>query len=141
MRVSSLIPGACVWLVASAGYTAQISLAPQRFQQELATRFTQAHGLPPGSIQLVDLAANHALRVFAGGRWWELREGRWQPVPALTPPSDQQFVFADLEGAPVIVSIPWREVRQLLRQNNATWIATAEDPFAVVNGAVPGMAQ
>ena len=134
MRVSSLIPGAWVWLVASAGYTAQISPAPQRFQQELATRFTQAHGLPPGSIQLVDLAANRALRVFAGGRWWELREGRWQPVSALTPPSDQQFVFADLEGAPVTVSIPWREVRQLLRQNNATWIATAEDPFAVVNG-------
>ena len=81
MRTSPLVLGTLAWLAATVSYPADFTPAPQRFRQEVPTRFTQAHGLPEAAAQLIDLAVDGTPRAFAGGKWWELRDGRWQPAP------------------------------------------------------------
>jgi hypothetical protein len=108
--------------------------APQRFRQEIAERHTPANGLPDAEIQLIELSEDGEPRVFANGKWFQLLGGRWQSMPELAGRSDQEFVVPDVSGAPVTLSLPWREVNQVLRWKTNLWVATAADPFRVVEG-------
>jgi hypothetical protein len=51
-----------------------------------------------GELWVLDLAADGRHRVFAGGRWSELRDGTWGPLDALTPKSEREFALADNRG-------------------------------------------
>ena len=121
-------------LLTVALHAAGFTPAPQQFRQEIAQRFTTAEGLPANDVQLVDLAAEGTPRAFAGGRWSELREGKWQELPALTPKSGREFVFVDAGGAPVTVPLPWAGVKQVVHAGADTWLVTAADPFLVRGG-------
>jgi hypothetical protein len=118
---------------------AEFAAAPQRFRQEVATSFTQGNGLPADEIQLLDLANERTLRVFARGNWFELADGRWQPIPELSPSSADQFVFGGPKGTPVKVPLPWREVRQILRINETAWIATPGEVYRVRDGQLQSL--
>ncbi len=131
---TALVLGGLLLLRLALGQAGDLTSAPQRFQQEVARRFTQVQGLPDANVQWVDLSAEGAPWVFAGGKWCELREGRWQVAPSLVSRSEAEFVFPDNAGKPVIVALPWREVRQLLRRNSTAWITTTSDLFTLVNG-------
>ena len=141
MRIATyaLLFGSLLLLTSIPSRAGDFTPAPQRFQQESALRFTQAQGLPEAGIQLIDLAASGIPRVFVEGKWCELHEGRWQVAPALAPRSESEFVFADASGKPVTVPLPWRDVRQLLRRNEVSWIATPADPYSVVNGQLQSL--
>ncbi len=121
-----LIFGAALGLVAQAGLTADFQPAPQQFRQEIARHFTEKDGAPKGPVQLVDCAAGGAIRVFAGGQWYEFRDGRWHVNTALKQATEAQFVFADSKGQPVRAPLPWREVRQLLRAGTTNFAASAQ---------------
>jgi len=110
--------------------------APQQFRQEVATRVAEANGLASRDIQLLDFAPDDKLRVFAGGRWSERRPAGWEVLPDLDQQEEAEFVFADATERPQAVPIPWREVRQLVRQGPKVWLATAADPILVEDGQV-----
>ncbi len=117
----------------------QPTSAPQRFRQEIATRFAGASGLPSSEVQLLDLGGQGTPRAFAGGRWLELREGRWIEMAGFAPASENQFVLADSSGAPLTISLPWRDVRQVLRGKTNLWIATPGDPYLIVGSAAKSL--
>ena len=108
--------------------------AAQRFEQEVALRFTAAEGLPATESQLVELAADGQPRVFSQGRWYGLRNGRWEELPGLQARSASEFVLPDTTGVPLTLAIPWKEVRQVVRRGARIWLATEADPFAVADG-------
>ena len=131
MRIAPL-----TWIAASCLAVLSITAAEplpaaQHFQQEIARRFTPESGLPAASVQLIDLGVTP--RAFLGGEWYELRGDRWEAVTALTPESDGSFTLADADGTPMAISIPWRDVRQVIRQGKGLWVVTSADPFAIVN--------
>ena len=113
---------------------AEVLPAPQQFRQEVALRHGTAQGLPSADVRLVDLAADGSPRVFAGGRWSGLADGRWSVLPALTPKSEREFVFADATGSPVTVALPWAEVKQVVRSGTTTWLVTDADAYLVRDG-------
>ncbi len=120
-------------------YAAEFKPAPQRFLEEVATRFGRAEGVPEGGIRLLDVAAEGSPRIFANGNWLELRAGRWQAVPELAPRSEQSFVFSGVSGEPITVSLPWAEVLQVLRRGQATCLVTAREVYAAANGQLRAM--
>src|SRR5215471_10862857 len=81
--------------------------ASQQFRQEIAKNFTQADGLPPGPVQLIDCAPDGIVRAFASGAWYQLQNGHWEI--AMKPRSEKEFVFADSKGDRVDVPIPSRD--------------------------------
>ena len=113
---------------------AEVLPAPQQFRQEVALRHGTAQGLPSADVRLVDLATDGSPRVFAGGRWSGLADGRWSVLPALTPKSEREFVFADATGSPVTVALPWAEVKQVVRSGTTTWLVTDADAYLVRDG-------
>ncbi len=126
-------------LAPAAENPAAFTPAPQRFQQEISTRFTAADGLGDNSVALIDAGPDGIIRAFAGGKWTEFREGAWREVPAMVPRSQNEFTLIDAAKKIVTVSIPWPEVRQILRQGKTVWLATAADPFILVNGKAESM--
>ncbi len=128
----------CLALVAGltgfALLAADLTPAPQKFRQEIARRLTQTNGLPAPDIQLLDLAADGRHRVFAGGRWGEIRDGQWTPLAALAPKSDAEFTLTDNRGRNVTVALPWKSVKQLVRTPKGVWLVTAGDPYLVQDG-------
>lgn len=107
---------------------------PNRFKQETARHFTVADGLPSNAVQLIDLDPGQPPRVFAGGRWAELREDRWGFVPVLVAASSNQFTLAGQRGEPVTVDIPGEDVLQILRHDGHQILVTATDLLRVVDG-------
>lgn len=121
-------------LLATAVLAAEFTPGPQAFRQEVVGRFTTAQGLAADDVQLLDFGPDGKPRAFAGGKWSELRDAKWSELPALTPKSEREFVFADGDGSPVTVALPWASVQQLVRAGAATWLVTAADPFLVREG-------
>lgn len=97
--------------------------APQQFEQEIVRRIVPDAGAPTGSVQLVDCGGN-AVRAFSAGQWHELQGDTWQLNAELTPASETTFKFALGSGGAAQVSVPWREVRQLLRTGSACYVVT-----------------
>ncbi len=95
--------------------------AAQRFQQEVAV-FAQGNGLERGEIQLIEALNDGPVRAFSGGHWYQLRDGNWSVVESLSPRDESQFTFADAGGKRVEASVPWREVRQIIRLGATTVI-------------------
>src|SRR5437660_7301963 len=83
---------------AHAGAAADFTPAPQKFRQEIARAVGEADGLPGERIQLLELSADGGPQAFAGGRWYQFKEGRWQSNNSLTPSSAEQFAFTDAQG-------------------------------------------
>ena len=133
MRIPTLLVSLATFL-STFSRAAEVLPAPQQFRQEVALRHGTAQGLPSADVRLVDLTADGAPRVFAGGRWSGLSDGRWSVLPALTPKSEREFVFADAAGAPVTVALPWAAVKQVVRSGATTWLVTAADPYLVRDG-------
>jgi hypothetical protein len=113
---------------------ADFTPAPQKFRQEVARAFTDKDGLTSLKIQLIESAPGGVPRAFAGGKWHELRDGRWQVIEALSAPGESVFVFADTKGQPLQVPVPWREVRQILRIGKTDYVAASHSLFAASDG-------
>jgi hypothetical protein len=134
MRFPTLFRLGAVGFAGAVLCAADFTPAPQRFRQEVTQRFTTTNGLPTADIQLLDLAADGRHRVFAGGRWSELRDGTWNPIDALTPKSEREFTLLDARGKPVTVQLPAKSVKQLVRTPKGVWLVTAADPYLVQDG-------
>ena len=106
--------------------------APQRFEQEVASRYP-AEELDR-TAQLLELGPGGRPRMFAGGQWYELQNQNWEVLPGLKSERREEFVFPGPTGNPVHVQLPWKDVQQILRHDQSTWLATPADPFAVVEG-------
>ena len=106
--------------------------APQSFQQEVAARLED--GIPAGAAQLLELGTDGQPRVFAAGQWYRSEGTQWVAIGALKCESPGDFVLTDAAGSPLHLTLPWAEVRQVLRQGGKIWVATAADPFRVVDG-------
>ena len=105
-----------------------------RFQQEIAGRYTVADGLPGNDIQLIDLVPGQPPRVLADGRWLELRDQRWQLLGQFHNPASDRFVVADPQGKAISVAVPGKEVRQILRRGGELYLVTAAELFRVTGG-------
>ncbi len=134
MRVSSIAGSILLWLGVTTLQTAEFITAPQQFLQETATRFTPAQGLPGDRVQLIDLMPGGSPLVFAGGRWWTLKDGRFESVAAMTPHSTNEFTYAQNDGSVANAPVPWREVRQFIRGQHGVWIVAGADIFTLSNG-------
>ncbi|HEV8541824.1 MAG TPA: hypothetical protein VGR78_05485, partial [Verrucomicrobiae bacterium] len=114
---------------------AELTPAPQKFRQEIATRFGPSDGLPPGKAQLIEIDYRGTPRLFTGGRWFEFQDdGKWRELSELAAKSDREFVVGDASGAVLTLALPWRDMLQVLRWKSTVWVATAADPFLVANG-------
>jgi hypothetical protein len=118
---------------------AEFTPAPQHFRQEIARYSSLQGGLPGGSIQFIDIAPDDRVRAFTGGRWFELHDQHWQEDASLAPQDESEFVFADDEGKPTRVALPWPEVKQLIRDGATNFLATPGDPYTVVNGRLASL--
>jgi hypothetical protein len=132
---TTLLGGAILGLTLCAGVAGEFTPAPQQFRQEVALHFTERDGAPTGPVQLVECAAGGAIRVFAAGQWYGFGAGRWNLNAALKQPSEGRFVFAGPLGQPLEASIPWREVRQILRGGTTNWVVSAHRCLVVREGA------
>ena len=122
---SSWVSYALLPLALCAAEGAVVTPAAQRFQQEVARRFTGAEGAPTGPVQLIERTPGGTPRVFAGGKWLEFHQDRWRVLPGLAPGSDDTFAFPDRAGQRLEAAIPWREVSQVLRAGTTNWVAGA----------------
>src|SRR5437870_2625251 len=68
-----------------AAAAADFTPAPQKFRQEISRAFGEAEGLPRERIQLLEILADGNAQAFAGGHWFQFKDGRWQPSDALAP--------------------------------------------------------
>ena len=131
---SSLRGGAALGLALCTSLAADFTPAAQQFQQEVAQHFTERDGAPTGPVQLVESTPGGTNRAFAAGKWYEFRCGRWNLNAGLRPQNDSQFVFAGQQGQPLEATIPWREVRQILRAGATNWVASPRLCLAVREG-------
>src|ERR1017187_9583080 len=131
---SSLRGGAALGLALCTSLAADFTPAAQQFQQEVAQHFTERDGAPTGPVQLVECTPGGTNRAFAAGKWYEFRCGRWNLNAGLRPQNDSQFVFAGQQGQPLEATIPWREVRQILRAGATNWVASPRLCLAVREG-------
>jgi hypothetical protein len=113
---------------------AEFTPARQEFRQEIARKFTAQDGLPEGEVQLIDCEMGRPTHVFAQGQWYELRGGKWHLVEEMQPPVKDAFVFLDAKGERIQVPVPWRDVRQIVRFGLTNFLATAHEPFSVIEG-------
>jgi hypothetical protein len=134
MRVLPTAPACLFWLLGLLSLPAALEPAAQQFKQELAMAIPLPEGIAAGTVQLIDQLPQGSVHLFAGGRWLEWRERSLRVRAEWTSPSDQQFVVPDVTGQARTVSVPWREVRQIVRQDNRLWLATEADPFEVRDG-------
>ena len=91
-------------------------------------------GLPAGSGQLLELSPDGSPRVFAAGQWYRLIGEKWEAVPELKSVGTAEFIVPDAGGTAVRLALPWADVRQVLRQREALWVATEADAYRVTNG-------
>lgn len=104
------------------------------YAQEVARRVAWSNPEAASRCALVDVSDPSGPRVFAGGRWFRLRDGKAEEIPELRPGADGEFVFPDSEGRAVRVAVPWSEVHQWIPGPRNHWIATRKDPWRVVDG-------
>jgi hypothetical protein len=123
-------------LTFGAASAAELKPAPQRFDQEVALRFTAATGAPTGQVQLVECVPNASPRAFAGGKWYEYRQDTWTVNTAWSLTNDDRFGFPSANGLRT-APVPWREVRQLLRAGSTDWVFTAHAGWGVREGGEP----
>lgn len=131
-------------IILAQGNTAELKPAAQHFQQEIARRFGGQDGLPEGPIQLVDSRRTGPPLVFIAGNWFAYIDGRWLAQPKLAPANEQEFAFRDEAGVNVRISIPWREVRQLIAQRDQAVVWTGVRIVRVIGGKanpVPWLAE
>src|ERR1017187_2597997 len=131
---SRLRGGAALGLALCTSLAADFTPAAQQFQQEVAQHFTERDGAPTGPVQLVESTPGGTNRAFAAGRWYEFWNGHWNLNAGLRPQNDSQFVFAGQQGQPLEATIPWREVRQILRAGATNWVASPRLCLAVREG-------
>jgi hypothetical protein len=112
---------------------AALTPAAQAFRQEVAEQFPRA-SFSSTPIQLLDCSGG-SCRVFAGGLWYQLRDGLWQAEPALANTAQAAFVFPDNKGEPTRLPLPWSEVRQLLRFGETNFAVTSGSVIQVNSGA------
>ena len=120
-----MLLGVGLWLGWSPAFPAEFTPAPQRFRQEIARRFGEADGLPSSPVQLLQYRPQDVLRAFVAGRWYAFDHSRWQLQSSVSPVTAQEFAFFSAAGAPVRVSVPWHEVRQVLSRAREDYVATA----------------
>jgi len=123
LALFSLLPG-----------NAAIPTAPDvPFPQEITLRLPIPEGAQPTESSLAEVSPQGEPRFLLGDRWYGVRQEKLVPLPALAAAQPSEFVFPDLQGEPIRVNIPWREVVQILRQGRTNWIATAKDPYLVTD--------
>ena len=122
--LSGILLGLCLALTRAA----ELQPATQQFRQEIAQRFIL--GQP---VQLVEVSPAGVPRALVAGQWLEWRGDRWQTNAALAQADATRFVFASASGAAIKTSVPWREVKQLLRVGGSNWVLTARSCAAVAN--------
>ena len=115
------------------------TLAPQRFRQEIASRFTASDGVPSGGVQFIEPGSDGRVRAFAEGEWLELRDKLWTKNDALSPANANEFTFPDSDGKLVRIPIPWADVRQIIRHGASNYIVTPSDPFLVFEGKLSSL--
>lgn len=110
------------------------------FPQEVARRVRFPGTDPAPALALVEIAPSGVPRFFGGGRWYTL-EGEDQAVERadLRSTGDHVFTFPGPQEEPVTVPLRWSDVRQLVRRKSTTWIATAADPYQVVEGRLTSL--
>src|SRR5579859_889856 len=123
----------------TAGLTSDFTPASQNFQQEVAIRFNQNDGLLPGPVQLLDCPATGGTRAFVSGKWYVFNRGLWTMKETLGPPKDSQFAFFDERGAEISVEVPWRDVRQFVRQGTEVYLTTRTKVFQAKNGRLTNL--
>jgi hypothetical protein len=103
----------------------ELAPAPQLFQQETSSRWPAPSTNPTSAgFTLADLAPDGTVRVSDGAGWYLLRNGHLAAWPSPSNgPIDQGWI---LEGAGDVrrVPVPLSAVRQILRTNGGTWLAT-----------------
>jgi hypothetical protein len=125
-RVSAtLLAGAGLGSAVCASLAADFTPALQQFPQEVAQHFSERDGAPTGPVQLLHGGPGGAPRVFSRGQWYSFRNEIWNLNPVLKPPNERRFVFPGQKGQRLEAGIPWREVRQIMREGTTNWVISS----------------
>jgi len=124
---------ACLAIALPQAGAADFTPAPQHFRQEIAQRFTEPAQLA-GPVQLLDCAAGAPVRAFAGGQWFIQQGDHFAVNDGLRQTDERKFVFADRDGKPVAIDLPWKDARQILRTATMTWVISEHQCLQVQPG-------
>jgi hypothetical protein len=116
------------------GRSATPSVPDAPFPQEISVRIPIPDGTAPAGHSPVEVSPEGEPRFLLGGRWHAVRKQQWVPLSDLAASQSGEFVFPDLQGRPLRIDVPWADVIQVLRQGPTNWIATAKDPYLVIDG-------
>lgn len=131
-NVAGIIGFALVSLTLGRAATPSAPDAP--FPQEVSLRFPQPDPVLGSTFSLVEVSRESGPRFLLGGRWYAARNQQLIPIPELAASQSAEFVLPDLQGRPLRIDVPWAEVIQIVRQGPTNWIATAKDPYLVIDG-------
>jgi hypothetical protein len=106
---------------------AELLPAKQQFRQEMASHLR----IPGSNIQLLDITAEGSTRCFASGKWFVCKENAFVVDETLTPFTDGEFTFFGATGEPTKVSVPWREVIQVIRLSQSNLVVSANSILSV----------
>src|SRR5688572_13274847 len=106
----------------SPAFAAEFKPAPQEFRQEVSRRWT---GASANGFTLVDLAPDGTVLLCDGNQWHALRNDRCEVLP---PPKEARegdgWIF--IGGIARAVPTPLSGIRQIHRQRDVAWLATAK---------------
>jgi hypothetical protein len=105
--------------------------AKQQFRQEIADHFK----VPGSNLQLLDISADGTTHCFAGGKWYVYKENAFVADETLSPSTDSEFILVGVAGKPTKVSVPWREVIQVIRLAHSNLVVTANGILSVTGSS------
>lgn len=121
------------WLLCSLSLTgvqaAKPPPAPQQFQQEIARHREIQQNLPAGQIQCMELGTKTPPRLLINGRWLEWRDHSWELNDPLNANIETSFSFLDSSGHWVVVPLPARSIRQIVRLGSTNYLSTGTDLY------------
>jgi len=105
-------------------FAAEFKPAPQEFRQEVSRQWALPVGVPASGFTVVDVAPDGAVLVTDGTRWHALRNDRLEVLAS--PQNAREGDGWILAGTARTVPVPLAGIRQVQRQGDVAWLATAK---------------
>lgn len=125
-RITSTLLFMPLWALLPAALAVDFKPAPQKFQQEMPRQWPAPAGASAGGFTLVDAAPDGTVRVADGQRWYAMRGDRLEVLP---PPAGSTLAKGHVfvGNTARALSTPLSTVRQIQRQDDVVWLATANE--------------
>ena len=122
--------------VFSGSFAAEFKPAPQEFRQEVSQRWATSSGGPAEGLLLVEADPDGVVRVADRNRWFVLKNEKLEALPhPQGSPEGTGYVFVGATAR--VLPVPLSAIRQIQRQGDVVWLATAKGVLRLSSGGEP----